>query len=166
MHGNRDFLIGDRFAAATGAALLEDPFVVDLFGTRTLLMHGDTLCTDDVYYQRFRAQVRNPVVQRAFLAKPLAARRSFALSLQQENAVMKQTKTDEIMDVAPREVEQAFRAHDCCVLIHGHTHRPARHEVPVYGRRCERWVLADWRERGECLRVSSAGYARIALDGA
>jgi UDP-2,3-diacylglucosamine hydrolase len=164
MHGNRDFLIGERFARATGTVLLNDPSVVELFGTRVLLMHGDTLCTDDVAYQQFRARVRNPAVQREFLAKTLAERRSIALALQQQNAVTKQTKTEEIMDVTPSEVERTFRAHDCRVLIHGHTHRPARHEVLVDGRRCERWVLADWHERGECLQVSSAGFARIVLD--
>ena len=164
MHGNRDFLIGAGFERATGAVLLNDPAVVELYGTRTLLMHGDTLCVDDVAYQQFRARVRNRAVQREFLAKPLAQRRSIALSLQQENAVTKQTKSDEIMDVTPAEVERALRAHDCSVLIHGHTHRPARHDLLVDGRRCERWVLADWQERGECLRVSEAGYARIVLD--
>ena len=164
MHGNRDFLLGADFAQAAGIALLPDPEVIELFGTRTLLMHGDTLCTEDIAYQQFRARVRNETVQRDFRAKPLAERRLIAASLQQENAATKQTKTAEIMDVTPGEVERALSEHDCRVLIHGHTHRPARHDVLVDGRRCERWVLADWHESGECLQVSAAGYARKVLD--
>ena len=164
MHGNRDFLLGAAFAQAAGVTLLPDSEVIQLFGTRTLLMHGDTLCTEDIAYQQFRTRVRNQTVQRDFLAKPLAERRSIAASLQLENAVTKQTKTAEIMDVTPSEVEQALARHDCRVLIHGHTHRPARHDVLVDDRRCERWVLADWHEHGEYLEVSAAGYARKVLD--
>ena len=164
MHGNRDFLIGSSFAAAAGLELLEDPTVIELFGERALLMHGDTLCTEDTAYQEFRSRVRNPEVQRDFLSKPLAARRAIALGLQQENAVTKQTKPAEIMDVTPGEAEQALRSYDCRLLIHGHTHRPARHDVSVEGRRCERWVLADWHEHGEILQVSAHGITRTALD--
>ena len=164
MHGNRDFLIGDTFAKAAGLELLQDPTVIELFGEQTLLMHGDTLCTEDIAYQEFRARVRNSEVQRDFLAKPLAQRRAIALGLQQENAATKQTKTAEIMDVTPAEVEHAFKFHDCRVLIHGHTHRPARHDVIVEGRACERWVLADWHDRGELLQVSAQGIRRTPLD--
>ena len=164
MHGNRDFLIGASFAAAAGLELLEDPTVIELFGKRTLLMHGDTLCTEDVAYQQFRVRVRNPEVQRDFLAKPLGERRAIAHGLQQESAVTKQTKTAEIMDVTPGEVEQALERYDCRLLIHGHTHRPARHDVVVEGRHCERWVLADWHEHGELLQVSAQGITRTTLD--
>jgi UDP-2,3-diacylglucosamine hydrolase len=164
MHGNRDFLIGESFAEAAGLELLPDPTVIELFGERALLMHGDTLCTEDVAYQAFRSRVRNPQVQRDFLAKPLDERRSIALGLQQENAATKQAKTAEIMDVTPGEDQKALKAYDCRLLIHGHTHRPARHDVVVDGRRCERWVLADWQERGEILQVSAEGITRTSLD--
>ena len=166
MHGNRDFLIGAAFAAAAGVTLLPDLHVLELLGKRTLLMHGDTLCTEDVGYQQFRARVRNPAVQRDFLSKPLTERRAIAAVVQHGTAITKQAKTAEIMDVTAGEVEQALRQHDCSALIHGHTHRPARHEVVIDGRRCERWVLADWHEQGECLQVCAQGYARKALDDA
>ena len=164
MHGNRDFLIGNDFARAAGIELLSDPTVIDLYGTRTLLMHGDTLCTEDLAYQEYRARVRNERVQREFLAKPLAERRTIAQGLQQESAVNKQGKTAEIMDVSAGEVEKALRAHDCRLLIHGHTHRPARHDLLVDGQRCERWVLSDWHARCEALRVAASGVERIALE--
>ena len=97
MHGNRDFLIGDRFAADTGARLLPDPTLLDLYGTRTLLMHGDTLCTDDVGYQEFRAKVRNPEYQRQFLAQPLLSRKQIIAGLRTENTEKKQSKSKSIM---------------------------------------------------------------------
>ncbi len=164
MHGNRDFLIGERFIAASGAKLLRDPTLTDLYGTPTLLMHGDTLCTDDVDYQRFRTQVRSPVFQQAFLARPLAARKQKISKLRAQSEASKQTKAEEIMDVTPAAVETALRAHGYPRLIHGHTHRPARHEHVVDGRRCERWVLADWYQRGSYLRCDAAGCKSVALN--
>lgn len=157
MHGNRDFLVGERFALASGIKLLTDPTVVDLYGTRTVLMHGDTLCSDDVEYQKFRSMVRNPAWQRAFLAKPLDERVRMARDVRGKSEQAKQVKDMTIMDVAPATVDIAFRAHGYARLIHGHTHRPARHEHKVDGRDCERWVLADWYEHGSYLLCDTDG---------
>ena len=157
MHGNRDFLVGERFALASGMKLLVDPTVVDLYGARTLLMHGDTLCSDDIEYQKFRAMVRNPAWQRDFLSKPIEERVRMAREVRGKSEQTKQVKDMAIMDVTPASVEDAFRAHDYARLIHGHTHRPARHAHNVDGRECERWVLADWYEHGSYLLCDAAG---------
>jgi len=164
MHGNRDFLIGDRFAADAGARLLPDPTLLDLYGTRTLLMHGDTLCTDDVEYQKFRAYARNPANQTRFLAQPVAARRAEMEKLRAQSEAAKQGKSAEIMDVNSRAVEDALRKSGYPPhLIHGHTHRPARHVHVVDGHECERWVLADWYESGSYLEVDASGCRAIKL---
>jgi UDP-2,3-diacylglucosamine hydrolase len=153
MHGNRDFLLGRRAAARAGMTLLHDPTLVELFGVPTLLMHGDTLCTDDVAYQRFRAKVRNPVYIRLFLLLPLAVRRRIGLALRGRSEEAKRDKPSTIMDVSPSAVEQALRTHGYPRLIHGHTHRPARHVHELEGQRCERLVLSDWFGRGAYLAV-------------
>ncbi len=157
MHGNRDFLIGERFATATDARLLSDPTLIDLYGTPTLLMHGDTLCTDDVKYQAFRAQVREPVWQRAFLSQPLAARKQTIAGLRAQSTQEKALKTEAIMDVTGAAVATALRSHDYPRLIHGHTHRPALHHHTVDGHACERWVLGDWYSRGSYLHCDAHG---------
>ena len=163
MHGNRDFLIGGGFAAAAGAKLLPDPAVVDLYGTPTVLLHGDTLCTDDVKYLAFRAKVRDPAYQRQFLAQPLAVRKQIIAGLRAENTEEKQQKSEAIMDVAPATVEAVFRAHGYPRMIHGHTHRPALHRHNVDDRNCERLVLADWYNAGSYLTCDAAGCRSIAL---
>jgi UDP-2,3-diacylglucosamine hydrolase len=163
MHGNRDFLFGKKFAAACGAVLLPDPSLVDLFGTRTLLMHGDTLCTDDIAYQRFRAKVRNPLVQGAFRMQPLFLRKKIIGKLRSTSESAKSGKSEMIMDVAPAAVEQTLRQHGYPRLIHGHTHRPARHMHEVDGRMCERWVLGDWYENGSYLRCDAEGCGSFAI---
>ncbi len=163
MHGNRDFLIGERFAAEAGLQLLPDPTRLELYGTSTVLLHGDTLCTDDVKYLAFRAKVRAPEFQQQFLAQPLAARKQIIAGLRTENAEEKQQKAEAIMDVAPTAVEGMFRAQDCPRMIHGHTHRPAVHRFAVDGKHCERWVLADWYETGSYLRCDANGCRSIAL---
>src|SRR5260370_11356825 len=106
MHGNRDFLIGNRFARESGMQLVSDPTLINLYGTPTLLMHGDTLCSDDVEYQKFRAMVRNPAWQRAFLAKPLTERVRMAQDVRGQSEQAKQVKDMAIMDVAPPTAEQ------------------------------------------------------------
>jgi UDP-2,3-diacylglucosamine hydrolase len=163
MHGNRDFLIGGRFERETGVKLLEDPAPVDLYGTPALLMHGDTLCTDDHEYQAFRAQVHDPRWQRAALARPLAERLSIAGTLREKSADAKSAKAMDIMDVTPATVEKAFADSGRALLIHGHTHRPARHVHSVMGRECVRWVLPDWYQRGGYLEVSPAGIRAVAF---
>jgi len=157
MHGNRDFLVGERFARASGMTMLTDPTVVDLYGTRTFLMHGDSLCSGDVEYQKFRSMVRNPAWQQAFLAKPLDERARMAREVRGKSEQAKQVKDMIIMDVAPATVDDAFRAHHYARLIHGHTHRPARHAHKVDGRDCERWVLADWYDHGSYLLCDASG---------
>ncbi len=163
MQGNRDVLIGADFTARCSAALIADPTVVELHGTRTLLMHGDTLCTDDLEYQKFRFYARDVENQRQFLAQPLAARRDQMRGMRAQSEQIKKEKTDEIMDVSPVAVEDALRAHGYPRLIHGHTHRPARHAHAVDGRTCERWVLADWYQRGSYLRCDVGGCNATAL---
>ena len=161
MHGNRDFLIGEEFCRASGATLLADPILIELNGTRTLLMHGDTLCTDDIEYQTFRKQVRDPDWQQQFLSQPLAQRKSIIEDLRKRSENEKQTKTSDIMDVTPASVERVLREHAYPRLIHGHTHRPALHRHVVDGKSCERWVLTDWYERGGYLRCDESGLAAV-----
>jgi UDP-2,3-diacylglucosamine hydrolase len=152
MHGNRDFLIGRRFARAAGCTLLRDPERILLDGERVLLMHGDLLCTDDVAYQRFRRKVRNPLVQRLFLWKSLAARRQIAAKYRAKSGEAMATKTAEIMDANQQEVIRRMRHAKAQRLVHGHTHRPADHQLLVDGVDAKRHVLADWsEERGEVL---------------
>jgi UDP-2,3-diacylglucosamine hydrolase len=163
MHGNRDFLIGERFAATSGARLIDDPTVIDLHGTRTLLMHGDTLCTEDVRYLDFRAKVRSPAWQQQFLGQSLDARKQIIAGLRSENASEKKLKSEEIMDAAPAGIEAALRANGYPRLIHGHTHRPALHRHVVDGHPCERRVLADWYTRGSYLYCDATGCTTIEL---
>ena len=163
MHGNRDFLLDGEFARACGGRLLDDPYALDLFGKPTLLMHGDTLCTDDLDYQKFRVQVRNPVWQKGFLALPLDQRKRQIEAVRQTSESEKTRKAPEIMDVNPAAVEATLREHAYPRLIHGHTHRPARHVHRVDGRTCERWVLADWYRTGSYLRCDEHGCAPVQL---
>lgn len=146
MAGNRDFLIGADYAGQAGMTLLPDPSLVELDGQRLLLMHGDSLCTDDLAYQTYRAQVRNPAYQAQFLTQPLAARRAFIEQIRQKSEAAKRDKAEEIMDVNAEAVAEVLRQHGYPLLIHGHTHRPAHHRLEVDGRACERWVLSDWRD--------------------
>jgi len=157
MRGNRDFLIGRRFARESGMTILRDPTLLDLYGRPTLLMHGDTLCTDDVEYQKFRARARNPLVQWLFLLKPFEKRAQIARDLRGRSEQAKQAKDMAIMDVSPAAVEKTLRTHGYPRLVHGHTHRPARHEHLVDGRTCERWVLADWYDHGSYLLCDASG---------
>jgi UDP-2,3-diacylglucosamine hydrolase len=153
MHGNRDFLIGEEFCAATGASLLPDPTVAEIGGVKTLLVHGDTLCTDDVEYQAWRRKARDPAFQAAFLAKSLAERRQTVSQMREKSRQVVQEKAAEIMDVNDDAVRQAMRSAGVRRLIHGHTHRPGRHELDIDGERGERWVLPDWYGRGGYLQV-------------
>ena len=156
-HGNRDFLLGEAFAAATGGTLLPEEIVVDLHGFPTLLLHGDQLCTDDVAYQQFRAQVRDPAWQKAMLAQPLPVRKQLARQMREGSAAAKAGKSMDIMDVNGDAVADAFRRHGVSRMIHGHTHRPATHVHRVDGTDRERIVLADWRDAGAYLAADSSG---------
>lgn len=148
MHGNRDFLLGDTFAKATGGALLAEGTVVDLYGVPTLLMHGDSLCTKDEKYMAFRAQVRNPEWQQMMLAKPLQERRMIAQMMRMQSQQSNANKASNIMDVTPEEVVNAMQESGVKQLIHGHTHRPAVHDVALEAEVGQRWVLGDWGDDG------------------
>jgi UDP-2,3-diacylglucosamine hydrolase len=164
MHGNRDFLLGRRFAESSGAALLPDSVVVEAGGVPTLLMHGDTLCTDDVDYQRYRAWIRDPRRQHKFLSLPWPVRRAFAAWLRRKSRLATMGKSETIMDVNAGAVAQAFRDAGVSRLVHGHTHRPASHVVEVDGRGRERHVLPDWHGRALWLEIDEAGVHRKELD--
>ena len=163
MHGNRDLLMGDVLAQAAGATLLGDPTLLDLYGTPTLLSHGDKLCTDDVEYQKFRAQVHDAEFQRNFLAQPLAARKSYIEQLRRQSTTAKQNKDSAIMDVNDDAVAALLREHHYPRLVHGHTHRPKRHEHTVDGHLCERWVLSDWDQQASALRCDAQGCRAVSF---
>jgi UDP-2,3-diacylglucosamine hydrolase len=155
--GNRDFLLGERFARAAGATLLPDAVVHPLHGTPTLLMHGDQLCTDDLKYQRYRAWWADPAHRRRLLALPWFARRGIGAMLRGASRRANRGKAETIMDVSDGAVAAALREHRVSRLIHGHTHRPARHEHVVDDVRRERLVLADWYDRASYLYVDERG---------
>jgi len=164
MHGNRDFLIGRAFAHDTGCTLFADPTSVNLAGTPTLLMHGDLLCTDDVPYQKFRRRIRNPIARRLFLWKSLSKRRAMVGDYRRKSGVAIAEKTQAIMDVSQRTVEEYMRRFSVRRLIHGHTHRPADHVFTLDGSPTTRLVLAEWHaDRGEVLVVSEHGWKREAI---
>lgn len=164
MHGNRDFLLAEKFAAACGATLLRDPVLVDLYGTPTLLTHGDALCTDDFAYQAFRTEVRNPGWQRQFLAQPLAQRKTQIEALRAQSETEKQHKAASIMDVNEEAVASLLREHGYPRLVHGHTHRPGRALYHLDGHTCERWVMGDWDKRGNALRCEGGECRPIEFD--
>ncbi len=157
MHGNRDLLMGSELAAACNALLLKDPTLLDLYGTPTLITHGDMLCTDDIEYQQFRSHVRSVEFQRTFLAKPLAERKAYIESLRRQSEEMKEHKAMDIMDVNEGAVAGLLRAHNYPRLIHGHTHRPNHHKHVVDGRICDRWVLGDWDTCANALHIDASG---------
>ena len=151
MHGNRDFLLGAGFATETGCTLIEDPTCIELGGESVLLLHGDTLCTDDIDYQQFRSMVRNSAWQRDFLAKPLPERRQLAAQVRETSKQRTGEKAPEIMDVNPAAVLATLRAANVRRMIHGHTHRPAVHSLDLDGAPAQRIVLGDWYEQGSVL---------------
>ncbi|MBI5451445.1 MAG: UDP-2,3-diacylglucosamine diphosphatase [Gammaproteobacteria bacterium] len=159
MAGNRDFLCGGGFAAASGCTLLEEPQVLRLAGQDTLLMHGDTLCSDDQDYQQFRRRVRDPYFIRDFLAKPLAERQTIARHYRQQSQLRSSQKSYQDMDVNQQTVASALQQHRCLRLIHGHTHRPGRHTLTLSdGQTAERIVLGDWSDKqGSVLRCDDTG---------
>jgi UDP-2,3-diacylglucosamine hydrolase len=157
MHGNRDFLMAEKLAAACHATLLPDPVLIDLYGTPTLLSHGDALCTDDIAYQTFRRLVRDTTWQQQFLARPLAQRKAQIEELRARSENEKQTKNGNIMDVNAQAVAELLREHRYPRLIHGHTHHLGHHLHQVDSRSCERWVLGDWDATGNALRCDAQG---------
>ncbi len=164
-HGNRDFLLGERFAVASGATLLADPVVVQIEGARWLLSHGDLFCSDDRSYQRWRRLSRNPRVQRGFLRLSRGLRTLIADGLRSGSQHAKSAKPLAIMDANPATVERALQGLGLRGVIHGHTHRPAEHEHLIDGLRVQRLVLADWRDdRCEYLEMRDDGWRRVRID--
>jgi UDP-2,3-diacylglucosamine hydrolase len=154
MHGNRDFLIGEDYCSRAGATFLDDPSVIDLYGTPYLLMHGDSLCTADVEYQKFRANMRNPQWQKMMLQRPLKDRKQMARQLREISMAKNQGKEESIMDVTPEEVVRELEVHGVQGMIHGHTHRPAEHNLTANGLPAKRIVLGDWHENVWWLEVA------------
>lgn len=158
MHGNRDFLLAGRYAQHAGMTLIPDPTVIALAGVPTLLMHGDTLCTDDIGYQRFRRITRLAWVKKLLVALPMPFKRCLAGQARAGSEAAKRDKPAAIMDVHPDAVAAALRRANAGRLIHGHTHRPARHVVELDDHTCERWVLSDWYgDAATVLRCDASG---------
>jgi len=153
MQGNRDFLLGSDFCEAVGGKLLSDPTVIDLYGKPTLLMHGDSLCIEDAEYQEFRKTARDPAWQAEMLNHSLEERRGFATHLRSMSKESNSNKAEDIMDVSESEVVKVMADKGAQQLIHGHTHRPARHNL-LLG---VRWVLGDWDQTGWCIKASPSG---------
>ncbi|MCP8898053.1 UDP-2,3-diacylglucosamine diphosphatase [Gilvimarinus xylanilyticus] len=151
MHGNRDFLLGETFAQRAGARLLPDPSLIDLYGRPALLLHGDSLCTRDTEYMALRSQLRSEQWQAQILAQPLAVRRALAAELRAKSKTMNSSKAEDIMDVTPAAVTELMREQGVDLMIHGHTHRPHRHQLDIDHTPAERIVLGDWHDNAWCL---------------
>ncbi|HEY5809132.1 MAG TPA: UDP-2,3-diacylglucosamine diphosphatase [Povalibacter sp.] len=167
MHGNRDFLLGRRFCKDTGAQLLKDGTVVQIYNHRVLLMHGDTLCTDDPAYQRLRRIVRNPLVKLLLRSLSLRQRQRLAGKMRAGSKAHIESMDQSapyIMDVNAEAVACAFREHRVDYIVHGHTHRPAIHELQVDGHKVTRIVLGDWYDQGSVLRWSEKGFELAGLE--
>jgi UDP-2,3-diacylglucosamine hydrolase len=167
IHGNRDFLIGRRFAAETGATLLPDPTLIQLYGQRVLLMHGDTLCIDDPHYQRLRRIVRNPLVQFILRRLTLPQRLKLAARMREgskAHIASMDKAAPQIMDVNQAEVRRTFEHQRVDYIVHGHTHRPAIHKVRLANRTVTRIVLGDWYEQGSVLRWDRRGFELAGLN--
>jgi len=157
MRGNRDFLIGNQFASETGVTILPDPFRVTMYGEKALLSHGDLLCTDDLQYQKIRKMTRDPEWQTRMLAKPLRDRLKIAQQARQGNAERGIDSRTNIRDVNEAEVERTIREQEVDVLLHGHTHRPAVHNIEIGKRKAKRIVLGDWYKQGSVVRWNLGG---------
>jgi len=157
MHGNRDFMIGEQFADETGVILLADPEPIELHGNTILLSHGDSLCTDDTHYQQMRQLTRDPEWQAMMLAIPLDERIAIAENARRQSEEYNASIDEEIMDVNQEAVLDTFREHGIEVLLHGHTHRPAVHEIDLEDRKATRIVLGDWYEQGSVVRWDESG---------
>lgn len=157
MHGNRDFMIGKEFANETGVKILDDPYKVTMYGQQALLSHGDILCTDDVQYQRVRKMVRDPDWQANMRVKPLKERLRIAKEARRQSLEQTINMSLEIMDVNQEAVVQMIQKYKVDVLLHGHTHRPAIHDVQVGHRKAKRIVLGDWYTQGSVVRWDSRG---------
>lgn len=158
MHGNRDFMLGKSFCRAAGCTLLADPSVVELNGERALLMHGDSLCTRDEGYMRLRRLLRNPFSLFVLRNLPLSTRRKLARKLRNESRTQTRMKASDIIDVTPELIPRVLAEYRVRILIHGHTHRPATHDLVVNGQTAQRIVLGDWDRQGWALQVDESGF--------
>ena len=164
LHGNRDFLLGADFAAASGVTLISDPYILSTPAWQFVLSHGDALCLDDAAYMAFRAQVRDPQWQAVLLAKPLTERRTIAAHMREVSESSQRGKENPYTDLQAAATDDFLRQHGYATFIHGHTHQPATHDHIVDGIHVERWVLADWHEdRGECLVWDGEALTREAI---
>lgn len=154
IHGNRDFLLGQGFAKKSAMTLLKEVDLIDLYGKHVVIMHGDTLCTRDVAYQKFRKKSRSWWWQTMIKSLPLFVRKKIAADYRKKSAAATATKSQEIMDVTPEEVVKCLEKYQSQLLIHGHTHRPAIHELTANKQKAQRIVLGDWYEQGSWLKVT------------
>ena len=157
MHGNRDFMIGDRFSMETGIQLLPDPFVASVYGQDVMLSHGDAYCTDDAQYQAIRTMTRNPDWQAMMLQKSLAERQAFAAQARADSKAHGESINEQISDVNLEAIEEAIRSHKVKIMLHGHTHRPNVHAHSIDGVEAKRIVLGDWYEQGSVVRWDDDG---------
>ena len=156
MHGNRDFLLGDQFANQYGCHLIKsDELIIDLYGVPTLIMHGDTLCTDDEDYIKFRQLVRNPAWQHELLSKSLNERTELVKGLRKMSQEAMSGKNSDIIDANQLAIEKTMRQHTVKQLIHGHTHRPAKHTFDLNGSKATRWVLGEWLNSAKILNCTA-----------
>jgi len=158
MHGNRDFLLAEQFCEQSGCQLIPDPSIIDLYDVPTLIMHGDTLCTDDTAYQQFRNMVRNETWQTQFLAMTVSQRQAIALKYRNESKTQTQQKAPEIVDANQQAIETVMQENKVLHLIHGHTHRPGTHHFELNNNTAQRIVLGDWYKQGSVLVVDESGY--------
>jgi UDP-2,3-diacylglucosamine hydrolase len=163
VHGNRDFLLGKRYARDCGMTLLAEETVLDLYGRNILIMHGDTLCTDDTGYLAFRAKVHTPWIQTLFLALPLFIRSRIAAKMRAGSKAANSSKSMTIMDVNPQAVVSVMAKHQVQWLIHGHTHRPYMHDLTVNDKPAHRVVLGAWHTEGSMIKVTPDGVELIAF---
>lgn len=163
IHGNRDFLIGKRFARESGMTLLPEEQVLDLYGRKVLIMHGDTLCTDDTGYLAFRAKVHTPWIQTLFLTLPLFIRNRIAAKMRAGSKAANSSKSMTIMDVNPQAVIDVMEKHHVQWLIHGHTHRPDVHTLSANGEPAHRVVLGAWHTEGSMVKVTPDGVELISF---
>lgn len=159
MHGNRDFMVGNKLANDIGCEILDDPTVIHLYGQSILLSHGDVLCTEDTAYMKFRHYVRDKKWQDMMLAKPVEERLNMANQLRGMSQTSNSNKAENIMDVTPSEVIKMLEAHNVKLMIHGHTHRPAIHSLTTKLGNSKRIVLGDWSDFGWVLKFNSNGYS-------
>jgi len=164
IHGNRDFLIGQRFSQESGVTLLDEYSVIDLYGTQTLLTHGDLLCTDDLPYQEFRLKSHSKAWQENVLSKPLILRILYARWYRLRSFFHKRKKSQDIMDVNQDTIVDVMKQYQTTRLIHGHTHRPAVHKLKINDLSGQRFVLAEWKkDSASVLAWTATGYTQEAV---